>query len=87
MEARDSKEGRGRPQRYTRAIVAETFDLQHFVYRLRARPIDLKRPELRTLYPSTICNTIVPLRSIFRLPEPMSFRWSASLSRVRIRKR
>ena len=27
-----------RPQRHTRAIVAETFDLQHFVYRLRARP-------------------------------------------------
>jgi integrase len=41
-------------------------DLQHFVDRLRARPVDPKRPELGTLDPSTIRNTIVPLRSIFR---------------------
>ncbi len=41
-------------------------DLQHFVDRLRATPVDPKRPELGTLDPSTIRNTIVPLRSIFR---------------------
>jgi integrase len=41
-------------------------DLQHFVDRLRVTPVDPKRPELGTLDPSTIRNTIVPLRSIFR---------------------
>ena len=41
-------------------------DLQHFVDRLRARPVDPRRPELGVLDPSTIRNTIVPLRSIFR---------------------
>jgi integrase len=41
-------------------------DLQHFVDRLRATPVDPARPQLGALDPSTIRNTIVPLRSIFR---------------------
>ena len=41
-------------------------DLQHFVDRLRATPVDSENPERGTLDASTIRNTIVPLRSIFR---------------------
>ena len=41
-------------------------DLQHFVDRLRTTRVDPKHPERGTLDASTIRNTIVPLRSIFR---------------------